>query len=126
MLLVLVEPLRLRTLRQGAPNKNIGEAFLSVWKTEDFQQTPRGGKEMSRDNWRKMRRLSLAPSAFRDKMQQAGELAADEEDEQGSRARRAPPQPTALRRIDSQDDGVDPDEDEYHLHVISIPIGLLT
>ena len=81
---------------------------------------------MSRDNWRKMRRLSLAPSAFREKMQQAGELAADEEGAPGLGGRPAPPQPAALRRIDSQDDGVDPDEDEYHLRLISTPSGTLT
>ena len=43
----------------GAPNKNIGEAFLSVWKTENFTVTPRNRADPAMA--KKMRRLSLAP-----------------------------------------------------------------
>jgi ADP-sugar diphosphatase len=56
-------------LNGGAPNKNIGDAFLCSWKTEEFTETPRSQQGLDQDEQRKhklrMRRLSLAktPSA---------------------------------------------------------------
>lgn len=51
-------------LNDGAPNKNIGDAFLCSWKTEEFTETPRSQKGLDRDEQTKhklrMRRLSLA------------------------------------------------------------------
>jgi hypothetical protein len=51
-------------LHGGAPNKNIGDAFLCSWKTEDFTETPRSSRGLDQDAQKRhklrMRRLSLA------------------------------------------------------------------
>ena len=44
---------------EGYPNKNIGDAFLCIWKTEDFAETPRNKHDDAKKS--RMRRLSLAP-----------------------------------------------------------------
>ena len=50
----------------GAPNKNIGDAFLCSWKTEDFTETPRSQQGIEEDaaaaarKQNRMRRLSLS------------------------------------------------------------------
>ena len=44
----------------GAPNKNIGDAFLCVWKTEEFHETPSSKDEEDDEMTKiKMRRLSI-------------------------------------------------------------------
>ena len=57
-------------LNDGAPNKNIGDAFLCSWKTEEFTETPRSQKGLDLDEQRKhklrMRRLSLASPSSTD------------------------------------------------------------
>ena len=51
-------------LHGGAPNKNIGDAFLCSWKTEDFTETPRSSRGLDQEAQKRhklrMRRLSLA------------------------------------------------------------------
>ena len=51
-------------LHGGAPNKNIGDAFLCSWKTEDFAETPRSSRGLDQEAQKRhklrMRRLSLA------------------------------------------------------------------
>jgi class 3 adenylate cyclase len=57
-------------LNDGAPNKNIGDAFLCSWKTEEFTETPRSQKGLDQDEQKKhklrMRRLSLAKPSSKD------------------------------------------------------------
>lgn len=57
-------------LHGGAPNKNIGDAFLCSWKTEDFTETPRSQKGMDQEAQKRhklrMRRLSLANMSSKD------------------------------------------------------------
>jgi class 3 adenylate cyclase len=57
-------------LNDGAPNKNIGDAFLCSWKTEDFTETPRSQQGRDLDEQKKhklrMRRLSLAKPSSKD------------------------------------------------------------
>lgn len=69
-------------LNGGAPNKNIGDAFLCSWKTEEFNETPRSQQGLDEDAQLKqklrLRRLSIGTVSAKDLETVSGLTSADE------------------------------------------------